>query len=353
MENNVDLIVAKRIHHIDDSFVLNENEVLAICNQGNFAFCTKNEGLLDKLKAASIFGDISSVEVFVVKRSFTVEGITMTPLSLALNNGAINGNFIAKYSVDYKFSKIAALTSFILENAFYEEELTAEKLVKHLDADSIFNGMLRATNNLEKLDVSNLNQFNEEYNEIFKNRYVEFFGSEGVANASVLELIPDPETKENIDKYLASLNKTDEAMPEQEPEEVVEEQPEQEEVEAVETETIEEEVETDEGVVAEEAEFEEINEEKNDAEEEQPAENPEPEVEPTPTKEEPIKMEIPVAPVGSPKYRCARCLAPLIPGAEFCPMCGTKTSFAKFCPNCGSKIGPDAKFCNICGIKLK
>lgn len=48
---------------------------------------------------------------------------------------------------------------------------------------------------------------------------------------------------------------------------------------------------------------------------------------------------------------CPQCGAPLVPGAKFCPECGTKLSTAKFCIECGSQILPNAKFCPECGAK--
>lgn len=45
---------------------------------------------------------------------------------------------------------------------------------------------------------------------------------------------------------------------------------------------------------------------------------------------------------------CAKCLAPLTDGANFCMKCGTAVS-RTFCPHCGKPIQPDDQYCPACG----
>jgi hypothetical protein len=48
---------------------------------------------------------------------------------------------------------------------------------------------------------------------------------------------------------------------------------------------------------------------------------------------------------------CAKCQAPLAPGAKFCAQCGTAAVAAgpKFCSHCGGALGAGARFCAQCG----
>jgi class 3 adenylate cyclase/tetratricopeptide (TPR) repeat protein len=47
---------------------------------------------------------------------------------------------------------------------------------------------------------------------------------------------------------------------------------------------------------------------------------------------------------------CSNCGATLVPGAKFCPECGTRQAIA--CPSCGTPSAPGTRFCSECGTGL-
>lgn len=59
-------------------------------------------------------------------------------------------------------------------------------------------------------------------------------------------------------------------------------------------------------------------------------------------------------PPGETVMQCAKCNAPLPPGAKFCPQCGTRVlSETIKCPKCNTENPPGSKFCTNCGTELK
>lgn len=54
----------------------------------------------------------------------------------------------------------------------------------------------------------------------------------------------------------------------------------------------------------------------------------------------------------APASFCTACGSKLVPGALFCPHCGTKQQSESVCSNCGKQLSPGQLFCPYCGTKV-
>jgi membrane protease subunit (stomatin/prohibitin family) len=52
----------------------------------------------------------------------------------------------------------------------------------------------------------------------------------------------------------------------------------------------------------------------------------------------------------SAQGKCSHCGTPIVPGARFCRVCGTRLAAA--CATCGAPATADAKFCRQCGAPV-